>query len=360
MPDHRDGQQEIEEFVHNAVEFGTSIGSGVLNGLSDALSGVNIGSAAKDPLVQTKRALDRKLGDHYGGMAAMGAIGWVFAGMFGIAALVMGILALVMPYMPVFPILFVCFLPVTAGFAIMGWKGCQKAGFYKRLRRYLRSMRGWNAPVAELARACAVDRRQAGNELEQAIVDGVLPGTCLDSMRENFYLDETRCRTADQQVQQTSQPQAAQQTPADAFQAEGVAFLRYLRDCRGTLGETADTELEEMLKTCGAILGFVHNHPEQINRVQRFRDYYLPTTRKLLDTARGLGAADTQNANEIRRDITGILHTLNIAYTKLYDGLLQDVSMDVSAEIDTLEAMLNQDGLTHDFASDFGTERPKL
>ena len=85
----------------------------------------------------------------------------------------------------------------------------------------------------------------------------------------------------------------------------------------------------------------------------RFREYYLPTTRKLLDTAQGLGESDTANAAEIRRDITAILHTPNGAYTKLYDTLLQDVSMDVSTEIDTLEAMLRQDGLTHDFDADF-------
>ena len=34
--------------------------------------------------------------------------------------------------------------------------------------------------------------------------------------------------------------------------------------------------------------------------------------------------------------------------------LLQDVSLDVSTEIDTLETMLRQDGLTHDFRQDFG------
>ena len=39
----------------------------------------------------------------------------------------------------------------------------------------------------------------------------------------------------------------------------------------------------------------------------------------------------------------------------LDDTLLQDVSMDVSTEIDTLEAMLRQDGLTHNFESDFNT-----
>ena len=48
------------------------------------------------------------------------------------------------------------------------------------------------------------------------------------------------------------------------------------------------------------------------------------------------------------------MHTLNIAYTKLYETLLQDVSLDVSTEIDTLETMLRQDGLTHDFRQDFG------
>ena len=97
----------------------------------------------------------------------------------------------------------------------------------------------------------------------------------------------------------------------------------------------------------------MHNHPEQLPRVRRFREYYLPTTRKLLDTAQGLGNTETENAREIRRDITGILHTLNQAYAKLYDTLLQDISLDVSTEIGTLETMLRQDGLTHDFETDF-------
>lgn len=111
-----------------------------------------------------------------------------------------------------------------------------------------------------------------------------------------------------------------------------------------------------MEKMCAQILGFIHNHPDQLDRVRRFSEYYLPTTRKLLDTAQGLSATESENAKAIRRDITGILHTLNMAYVKLYDTLLEEVSMDVSTEIDTLETMLRQDGLTHDFASDFGAQ----
>ena len=63
-------------------------------------------------------------------------------------------------------------------------------------------------------------------------------------------------------------------------------FLNYLKVCRGKLGTDADEELAAMQKTCASIMGFVHNHSEQLNRVRRFREYYLPTTRKLLDTRR--------------------------------------------------------------------------
>ena len=135
-------------------------------------------------------------------------------------------------------------------------------------------------------------------------------------------------------------------TDAEQFRREGMDFLNYLKVCRGKLGTDADEELAAMQKTCASIMGFVHNHPEQLNRVRRFREYYLPTTRKLLDTAQGLGDTDSANAAEIRRDITGILHTLNQAFDNLYDNLLSDVAMDVSSEIAALQGMLANDGLT--------------
>lgn len=78
-------------------------------------------------------------------------------------------------------------------------------------------------------------------------------------------------------------------TDAEQFRREGMDFLNYLKVCRGKLGTDADEELAAMQKTCASIMGFVHNHPEQLNRVRRFREYYLPTTRKLLDTGAGPG-----------------------------------------------------------------------
>ena len=53
-----------------------------------------------------------------------------------------------------------------------------------------------------------------------------------------------------------------------------------------------------------------------------------------------------ENAANIRRDIAGILHTLNQAYRNLYDTLLGDAALDVSSEIAALQGMLANDGLT--------------
>ena len=114
-------------------------------------------------------------------------------------------------------------------------------------------------------------------------------------------------------------------------------------------------ELETMQKTTTAICDWLEAHPESLPKARRFAEYYIPTTLKLLHTYNDVQGQQGANAESIRRDIAGILHTLNQAYEKLYDTLLQDVSMDVSTEIDTLEAMLRQDGLTHDFEADFNT-----
>ena len=346
------------DFANDMVQLGTDVGSTVLSSISEALQSVgdNLRSSQSgkaERTVATQRLwLDKKLKDSWGGYLALAIVGGIFAGSFGIAWLVMGIMAAVYPvdYNTVFQILAQVFGLCTAGFGVMFGFGLRGTSYFGRLRKYLRVLRDWKTSVADIARAAAMQRSKVQKDLQKATVAGHLPNTCLDAAGQTFYLDDTMyCPTpepAPALEQTVSEP--------EQFRREGVAFLDYLRNCKGRLSAEADEELAKMQKTCGAIMGFVHNHPEQLPRLRRFRDYYLPTTRKLLDTAQGLGQADADNADKIRQDITGILHTLNMAYSRLYDTLLQDVSLDVSAEIDTLETMLSQDGLTHDFTSDFG------
>lgn len=358
---------DLDGILQDAIRVGSGIGSTVLAGISDALEQVEDTLAAARtphqplPFPQWRQRLDRKLQNgRQSESLAMAITGWALAASFGIAAIVMWALAAAGPQalgvteqeFLVFPILMACFTPLTVGFGIMGGFGVKKYRYIRRLRRYLRVAQGWVCDVSALARDSALDPQQVHRDLLQAVSGGDLPDAVLHP-DDRLYLDISRCAPQDPPQQAEA---AAPQTPlneAESFRQEGTDFLEYLRRSVGKLGADTDEELAQMRKICAAILGFVHNHPDQLPRIRRFREYYLPTTRKLLDTAQGLGETDVQHAQDIRRDITGILHTLNQAYGKLYDTLLQDVSLDVSTEIDTLETMLRQDGLTHDFEMDF-------
>lgn len=369
MPDNKHNYEynyDLGDVIDNAVEMGSRIGSSVLGSIADALeqAGDAMGVKQPDSFSAWKRRLERKWKN--GGQSvgvALTAVGWTFAGCFGIAAFVLGILTAVgagplglsQQDFIALPILTAVFYPTTLGFLFMAIVGMKKLAYFSRLRKLLRAANDWTCDLPALARKAQIKQEKAYETVAKAVANGDLPNAAISDDYSTLYLDDSLLPSAPQPAAAPQPASAAPLTEGEQFQREGVDFLNYLKACCGRLSSDADEELVQMRKICASILGFVHNHPEQLGRVRRFREYYLPTTRKLLDTAQGLGDTDTANAAEIRRDITGILHTLNQAYAKLYDTLLQDVSMDVSTEIDTLETMLRQDGLTHDFESDFNT-----
>ena len=104
--------------------------------------------------------------------------------------------------------------------------------------------------------------------------------------------------------------------------------------------------MESLDASTAQLIAWLEAHPESEKKVKRFAAYYLPTTLKLLHTYNDVQGQQGENAETIRRDIAGILHTLNQAYDTLYDTLLSDVAMDVSSEIAALQGMLANDGLT--------------
>ena len=96
-------QQDLNDLVDGAVNFGLGISSTVLSGIAGALDSVgdSLNRAAQRPeqnsFIAYRRKLDNSLAGHYGGWMTMGVLGWVFGGCFAIAALVMTILAGVAP-----------------------------------------------------------------------------------------------------------------------------------------------------------------------------------------------------------------------------------------------------------------------
>ena len=172
----------------------------------------------------------------------------------------------------------------------------------------------------------------------------------LDNETETLYLTAEDYRAAKEAAAAAAaQPQPekpeADETPLNLETARRFAAVlaqekQVMQDAQGR------EELEHMQKTTTAICDWLEAHPESLPKARRFAEYYIPTTLKLLHTYNDVQGQQGANAESIRRDIAGILHTLNQAFDNLYDNLLSDVAMDVSSEIAALQGMLANDGLT--------------
>ena len=206
-------------------------------------------------------------------------------------------------------------------------------------------------PVSMLADLTHQTKKKALKKLRRYIQKGWL-AAWLDEKTEKLYLTVEDYRAAQETA---AAPQAQPQPePASEQREETPLNLETARRFAAVLeqekqlmqDELARDELDHMQKTANAICDWLEAHPESLPKARRFAEYYIPTTLKLLHTYNDVQGQQGANAESIRRDIAGILHTLNQAFDNLYDNLLSDVAMDVSSEIAALEGMLANDGLT--------------
>ena len=203
-------------------------------------------------------------------------------------------------------------------------------------------------PVSMLADLTRQTKKKALKKLRSYIHKGWL-NAWLDDETETLYLTAEDYRAAKEAATAAAaQPQPEKEETGDAPLNLDTArrFAAVLEKEQQLMQDAqAREELAAMHKTTTAICDWLEAHPESQPKTRRFAEYYIPTTLKLLHTYNDVQSQQGENAEAIRRDIAGILHTLNQAYDNLYDKLLSDVALDVSSEIAALQGMLANDGL---------------
>ena len=204
-------------------------------------------------------------------------------------------------------------------------------------------------PVSMLADLTHQTKKKALKRLRSYIHKGWL-NAWLDDETETLYLTAEDYRAAKEAATAAAaQPQPEKVETGDAPLNLDTArrFAAVLEKEQQLMQDAqAREELAAMHKTTTAICDWLEAHPESQPKTRRFAEYYIPTTLKLLHTYNDVQGQQGENAETIRRDIAGILHTLNQAYENLYNNLLSDVAMDISSEIAALQGMLANDGLT--------------
>ena len=241
----------------------------------------------------------------------------------------------------------------AAGFGAMIAAGASRFSASKKLGALADAAEKLNVQkglsVEMLADLTHQTKKKALKKLRSYIHKGWL-NAWLDDETETLYLTAEDYRAAKEAAAAAAaQPQPEQPESGDVPLNLDTArrFAAVLEKEQQLMQDAqAREELAAMHKTTTAICDWLEAHPESQPKTRRFAEYYIPTTLKLLHTYNDVQGQQGENAETIRRDIAGILHTLNQAYENLYNNLLSDVAMDISSEIAALQGMLANDGLT--------------
>lgn len=242
---------------------------------------------------------------------------------------------------------------VACGFGAMIAAGASRLSASKKLGLLADAAEKLNAQkglqVEMLADLTHQTKKKVLKKLRSYIHKGWL-NAWLDDETETLYLTAEDYRAAKEKAAAAAvppQPEKAETGDAPLNLDTARRFAAVLEKEQQLMQDAqAREELAAMYKTTTAICDWLEAHPESQPKTRRFAEYYIPTTLKLLHTYNDVQGQQGENAETIRRDIAGILHTLNQAYENLYNNLLSDVAMDISSEIAALQGMLANDGLT--------------
>ena len=106
--------------------------------------------------------------------------------------------------------------------------------------------------------------------------------------------------------------------------------------------------IERMEKAGGAILEKLEAEPDKVRGARRFLSYYLPTAVKVLTSYAQLEAAgaDGENARALAAQVERNAGTIARAFEAQLDSLFAGEALDVTTDLEVLEAMARSDGLT--------------
>lgn len=310
--------------------------------------------------------------------------GGIGVGITGIFALVWTIRALTTLTFPV-PLRFaLVFLAVFLG---MIWKGSAQRGRLERLPKYLKACGDRTyCDTKELAEYVGKKVSFVRRDVEKMVMSGMLPHAHLDEKNTCLMLDDDTwmqylrmkrdyiARENDLKGRaprmkafmawehereglippnQPQPPTNQEMEKLNGMIAEGREYIAKLKSLNDEIpGEEVSEKLYRTEYVLTAIFDALKTRPRKQFQMQKFMDYYLPTTLKLVVSYAEFDkvAIQGENIQEAKREILKTLDTINTAFEKVLNDLFQEDTLDAATDAQVLQIMLAQEGLAEDEA----------
>jgi hypothetical protein len=138
-----------------------------------------------------------------------------------------------------------------------------------------------------------------------------------------------------------------------AMIAQGQECTGHIRQMNEQIpGEVISEKLYALEHVLKEIFNRVREHPEQMSRMKKFMDYYLPTTLKLVEAYEEFDSVPNPGEEIIqaKSELEKTLDTINASFTELLNQMYQTSVLDATTDAKVLQTMLAKDGLAKDHA----------
>lgn len=267
-----------------------------------------------------------------------------------------------------------------AGFFAMIRRGVTQRNRLMRAKRYIQLCGGrMYAQIESLARDTGRSARFVAKDIHRMLSLGMFPEghldekkTCLmlnDSVHRQ-YLEAEKARMMREQEKareempehrsaspsynagtdkQSGQMAAEQETELNTMVSEGMECIRKLHELNDQIpGEVISKKLYRLENLLKDIFDSVREHPEQMHRMHKLMDYYLPTTLKLVEAYEDFDKINSPGPDirSAKAEIERTLDIINQAFEELLGSLFKDAVLDATTDAQVLQTMLAREGLT--------------
>jgi len=138
------------------------------------------------------------------------------------------------------------------------------------------------------------------------------------------------------------------QEPKSELVIKGEALARRFNEKSNTLYHTSiGNQVREIADITYKMISYIEKEPEKARVLNKFIDYYMPTTLELLDNYEILKKQNLpgKNIEESSRKIERTMDNMVLAFRKQADMLFEEKALNIDAEISVLDDLLKREGL---------------
>ncbi|MBQ6622775.1 MAG: 5-bromo-4-chloroindolyl phosphate hydrolysis family protein [Mogibacterium sp.] len=221
--------------------------------------------------------------------------------------------------------------------------------------------------ISQLASLAGETYKTTLANLEAMIKAGMLPQAHLDEKKTTLMLTEEvyqQYLQAEGQKVETARKEAAEKAAIkdeiDELDVsedvkktirEGRSFIQKVQKYNDQIpDEEMTAKLDHLKMIVDRIFEQVKKNPKSAGDLNKFMNYYLPTTEKLITAYIDLDKQpmSSKNVADTKKEIEGAMDIINTAFENLFDSMFEEVAWDISSDISAMKTMMAQDGLTEE------------